>query len=149
LYDSREDTLNHIFQVHRFIWILISELQHKASYHDHSKLEEPEKPIFDQYTPRLKNTTYGSDEYKGYLNEMRKALDHHYKNNRHHPEHFSNGIRGMTLVDICEMLSDWTAATLRHDDGDIYESIKLNQTRFGYSDELMQIFINTVKEYFE
>lgn len=79
---------------------------------------------------------------------MGVALEHHYKNNRHHPEHFKNGIEGMTLVDLCEMISDWKAATLRHDDGDILKSIEMNQQRFGYTDELKQILINTVNEYF-
>lgn len=51
----------------------------------------------------------------------------------------------MNLVDIIEMLCDWKAATLRHADGDIYKSIEINQKRFGYSDELKSIFINTIK----
>jgi hypothetical protein len=42
------------------------------------------------------------------------------------------------------MLCDWKAATLRHDDGDIRRSIEINQERFGYSDELKQILINTL-----
>jgi hypothetical protein len=54
------------------------------------------------------------------------------------------GIRGMSLVDLTEMLCDWKAATLRHDDGDIRRSIEINQERFGYSDELKQILINTL-----
>jgi hypothetical protein len=49
-------------------------------------------------------------------------------------------------VDLVEMLMDWWAATKRHADGDIMESIEINQKRFGYSDELKSIFINTVKE---
>jgi hypothetical protein len=32
---------------------------------------------------------------------------------------------------------------LRHETGCIYKSIEINQKRFGYSDELKQIFINT------
>jgi hypothetical protein len=41
---------------------------------------------------------------------------------------------------------DWKAATLRHADGDILKSIEINQKRFGYSDDLKEIFKNTVKE---
>jgi len=54
----------------------------------------------------------------------------------------------MNLIDLCEMISDWKGATLRHNDGDILKSIELNQKRFSYSDELKQILINTVNEYF-
>lgn len=105
-----------------------------------------EKEIFDQFTPLLKNSTYGSEEYKKFLTEMKVGLDHHYENNSHHPEHFDNGIQGMSLFDLLEMLCDWKAATMRHADGDIHKSIEINQKRFGYSDELKKIFLNTLYE---
>ena len=54
----------------------------------------------------------------------------------------------MNLVDLIEMICDWTAATLRHDTGDIVKSIEINQKRFNYSDELKEIFLNTVELYF-
>jgi len=79
---------------------------------------------------------------------MKIALDHHYAENRHHPEHFENGIQEMNIVDICEMIADWKAASLRHADGDIMKSIEINQKRFEYSDELKSILINTVKQCF-
>ncbi len=107
-------------------------------------MEEPEVSVFDEYTHKLKNSTYGSEEYKQFLVEMKPALDHHYANNRHHPEHFEKGISDMDLIDIIEMICDWKAATERHDNGDIEKSIHLNQARFGYSDELKSILLNTV-----
>ena len=55
-------------------------------------------------------------------------------------------VRGMSLFDILEMLCDWDAATRRHQDGSILRSIEINQRRFGYSDELKQILLNTVAE---
>jgi hypothetical protein len=55
----------------------------------------------------------------------------------------------MTLIDLCEMIADWKAATLRHANGDIAKSLEINQKRFKYTDELKQILLNTVKEYFE
>ena len=148
MYDSREDTIKHKELVEKYVNKLINNLIVTGLCHDDSKLEEPEKLIFDKYTPRLSKSTYGSDEYKEFLKEMKVALDHHYANNRHHPEYYEDGIKGMTLVDLCEMIADWKAATLRHDDGDIHKSIELNQKRFGYSNELKQILINTVEEYF-
>jgi hypothetical protein len=62
-------------------------------------------------------------------------------------KNFENGIQGMNLVDLVEMICDWKAATLRHENGDIFKSIEMNQNRFGYSDELKQIFINTVNDF--
>ena len=61
---------------------------------DNSKLESPEKELFDEYTPKLKDCTYGSDEYKEFLKGLKVALDHHYANNSHHPEHYENGVNG-------------------------------------------------------
>lgn len=75
---------------------------------------------------------------------LKPAIDIHYKNNRHHPEHFANGIKDMTLLDLLEMLCDWKASSERHADGNIYRSIEINQSRFGYSDELKDILKNTV-----
>lgn len=51
----------------------------------------------------------------------------------------------MTLVDLIELLADWDAASKRHPDGSIMNSVIINQKRFGYSDELKQIFINTIE----
>jgi len=54
------------------------------------------------------------------------------------------GLHGMSLLGLTEMLCDWKAATLRHNDGDIRKSIEINQKRFGYSDELKAILLNTL-----
>jgi multimeric flavodoxin WrbA len=149
MYDSREDTIDHKQKVVYFIDKLIGSLFRKSVIHDDSKLESPEKEIFDKYTPMLKTCTYGGGMYKKYLQKMKVALKHHYANNSHHPEFYTDGIKGMTLVDLCEMIADWKAASMRHNDGDVLKSIELNQARFNYSDELKQILINTVEEYFE
>lgn len=139
----KKDTMDHINQVREFMMICITQLTERARIHDQSKLKSPELEIFTEYTPKLKNSTYGSEEYKDFLKGMGTALQHHYENNSHHPEHFENGIRGMNLLDVVEMFCDWKAATLRHADGDIYKSIDHNQKRFGYSDDLAEIFRNT------
>ena len=89
--------------------------------------------------------TDGSPEYNAMLAQLKPALDHHYQHNRHHPEHFKNGIKDMNLVDLVELICDWKAASLRHADGNIRKSIEKNQDRFGYSDELKQILMNTVE----
>lgn len=145
-YDSTQDTADHKQNVYDLLVMVAEELATRAVRHDLSKLQPVEKPIFDKFTPLLKGSTYGSDEYKGFLKEMKFALDHHYSVNRHHPEYFGDdGIQGMNLVDIIEMFCDWKAATMRHDDGNLMKSIDINQKRFGYSDELAAIFRNTVE----
>lgn len=146
MYDSREDTNQHIKAVQRFMAVAIMSLSERRQAHDASKLQSPEKEMFDEYTPMLRVLTYGSDEYKATLEKMGEALKHHYENNSHHPEHYANGIDGMSLLDLIEMFCDWQAASLRHENGDFVKSLEINKSRFGMSDQLYQIFLNTLKE---
>ena len=143
-YDSTNDTKEHITKVQENMEMFLMLLKFRAEIHDASKLKSPEKEIFDTVTPRLQKLTYGSEEYKASLAEMKPALEHHYANNPHHPEYHSNGINGMNLIDLVEMLCDWKAATERHDDGDISKSLEINQSRFQISDQLQSILQNTV-----
>ncbi|MDQ3540466.1 MAG: DUF5662 family protein [Chloroflexota bacterium] len=145
-YDSRPDTKAHIRRVHDLLMHCNNNIIQRARIHDNSKLEEPEKSVFDEVTPKLKAMTYGSDEYKASLAEMGEALTHHYAHNSHHPEHHKDGIEGMSLFDVVEMLMDWKAATERHTDGDIHRSIVQNAERFGYPPMLQSIFENTARE---
>lgn len=144
-YDSTVDTLLHIKRVQELLFTAIIELGKRSTVHDQSKLLSPEKEIFDEMTPKLAASTYGSDEYKTMLSELKPALDHHYQHNSHHPEHFENGVDGMTLFDLMEMFMDWKAASERHNNGDIYKSIKHNSVRFKLSDQIAQIFTNTAQ----
>ena len=143
--EVKNETLKHIKKVAYFLNKVTNELILRRRKHDQSKFSDEELPIFIEFTPKLRETTYGSDEYKEFLSKMKPALDHHYANNRHHPEYFESTISNMNLIDIIEMLCDWIAETERNEDGDIMKSIEINQKRFGYSDELKNIFINTVK----
>jgi hypothetical protein len=145
-YDSTQDTEKHIETVQGFLSDVIGDLAARQLIHDASKLQEPEKSTYDEFTPKLRGSTYGSDEYKGFLKDMGVALKHHYENNSHHPEHYPNGINGMSLLDVIEMLADWKAAGMRHADGDIQKSLEINKKRFGVSDQLAEILRNTVKE---
>ena len=139
------ETIKHIKNVQCFLKKIILLLEDRGLNHDSSKLKSPEIEIFNKFTPLLKNSTYGSEEYKQFLIDMKPAIDHHYVNNRHHPEHFCNGIDDMNLIDLIEMICDWKAAVMRHKDGDILKSIEINTTRFNLSQQLVKILINTVK----
>jgi len=140
-----QETLEHIDVVNRALSLFSIALIYRGINHDHSKLKEPELTTFIKYTPKLSDSTYRSNEYKQFLKEMKPTLEHHYRENRHHPEHFKNGIDGMNLIDLIEMICDWKAATLRHKDGDIKSSIEKNTKRFKISPQLKQILINTTE----
>ena len=148
--ENKFKTLRHIETVRNFLNAAVRELLRRGERHDQSKMQHPEVEVFEEYTAKLRECTYGSEEYKGFLKGMQVALDHHYDNNSHHPEHFKgpcvqSPLEQMTLIELLEMLCDWKAATLRHADGDIFKSIQINQERFGYSDEVRMILSNTAQ----
>lgn len=138
-------TMRHIERVRNLLNIVIRDLMSRAENHDQSKLESPEVEAFTEYTPKLAKCTYGSEEYKGFLEAIKPALDHHYANNTHHPEHFVNGVDDMSLLDLIEMFCDWKAAGERHNDGNLLKSIEINSKRFKLSKQLEDIFNNTAK----
>jgi len=141
--DSTKETLKHIKTVKLLCLWFANELMLRGIHHDQSKLESPEKEIFDEWTPKLSGVTYGSKEYKDMLKKMKPAIDHHQQNNKHHPEYHEGSINDMDLFDIVEMFLDWYAATLRHKDGHIYNSIHINEKRFDLDTQLSNIFHNT------
>jgi len=144
-YDSKADTLEHIHNVSRLLHECIALLLVRANEHDASKLRPPEKEAFDRVTPLLRDTTYGSPEYREHLQSIQPAIDHHNWVNEHHPEHWVHGIMGMSLIDLVEMLCDWKAASLRHADGDLRKSIEINRERFNMSPQLVRILLNTAE----
>lgn len=146
--ESKFKTMRHIETVRNYLNAVIRDLITRGERHDQTKLEPPEVEIFEIYTPKLRGCTYGSEEYRQNMKEMKVAIDHHNSMNRHHPEFFIDGMKSMNLLDLLEMICDWTAATMRHGDGDIRKSLELNQGRFGYSDEVKGLLLNTV-EYME
>jgi uncharacterized protein DUF5662 len=145
--DSTGETLKHSLRVGALMVDVIGELCERSVKHDVSKTEDFERETFDEFSPKLKTSTYGSDEYKGFLAAMKPALDHHYAANRHHPEHFADGVNGMTLVDLIEMLADWKAAGERHADGSLARSLEIQRDRFGLSDQLLKILENTARHF--
>ena len=146
-YDSTLDTATHINRVRFLLGQCAIRLLERGSRHDASKLEQPEKSTFDAVGNRLPVITYGGAEYGQSLSELKVALDHHYLHNSHHPEHYQNGIDGMSLFDLMEMLMDWKAASERHPGGmKIGRSIEISSQRFSVDEQLKKILVNTAKE---
>lgn len=142
---ARLGTIEHIAKVRQFVEEMAKQLQQRGFDHDRSKLSSPEVEVFDIITSRLRGLTYGSEEYKAVLREQKPAIEHHQKSNRHHPEYHADGVDGMNLIDLLEMICDWKAASMRHADGDIMKSIEINTERFGLTPQLASILRNTAE----
>ena len=65
--DSIKATMKHKEWVKDLMGTLIDDMVIRSIHHDDSKMEDPEKSLFDEYSPKLKDCTYGSDEYKEFL----------------------------------------------------------------------------------
>ena len=143
--ECRVETQKHIEKVRKYIRFITDRLTTRGVNHDASKLESPEVEMFAEYGDNLYKLTYDSIEYQKNLEVLKSALDHHYAYNRHHPQHFPNGIEDMTLIDIVEMIADWKAASERQHDGNLLVSIEKNAKRFNIDDQLKKILINTAK----
>ena len=102
--ECQVETQKHIENVRRYVRFMIDKLDIRGVKHDYSKLESPEVELFAEHTNQLAGMTYGSEEYHESLEQLKPALEHHYASNRHHPEHFLDGINDMTLIDIAESL---------------------------------------------
>ena len=143
LAESNLKTSQHIMEVGRNLNFFVKEILDRADVHDASKLEGEEVMDFARVTHKLEGMTYGSEEYDASRKELGPALEHHYANNRHHPEHFKRGVRDMNLVDLVEMFCDWLASSKRHNNGNIRKSIEKNSERFSMGPELTAIFERT------
>jgi hypothetical protein len=143
-YDSRIDTYQHIHLVGCNIHTMIAELLRRIEEHDQSKLVEPELSAFNDIVPNnLAIAEYGTEQYYSALRAQKEAIEHHYALNPHHPEHYEAGIAGMNLIDLLEMICDWQSAAQRKGNK-ARDSMDHNQTRFGFSDELKAILLNTL-----
>ena len=142
------ETHKHVAKVQGYMNKFAVDLINRGQIHDKSKFESPEVEIFGEHTEKLSSAVYGSPEYQECLDSVKPAITHHYAKNRHHPEHWPNGIEDMTLIDLVEMVGDWKAATERNKDGNIRKSIEINANKYNMSPQLKKIFDNTVREYF-
>lgn len=148
---SALNTVNEIFKhkksVKEKLNFLSEELADRAEHHDDSKLKKPEigwliemdkEPIFK----------YGTPEYFEKKKKWQKFFDHHYALNRHHPEHFIQGVQGMTLIDLCEYCCDIISYFAEMHPKQAIQTVEQQQSRFGFDEQLTQVLKNTLIDYF-
>ena len=143
--DFVKDLIQHKQWVAENMQVAANDLFQRAAIHDNSKFEPEEFELYDKAFPDLQKYAYGSPELIAVYEQLGPALQHHLKVNRHHPEYFENGINGMNLIDVLEMVCDWLAASNRSQTG-IAKGLEINKRRYGISDQLFEIIKNTVTD---
>jgi hypothetical protein len=139
---------HHKFTVLKIINPIIQDLIKRSEEHDNSKLTEDEFPDIIASSEELKKFPYGSPEYDEVRKKWQSGFEKHSKKNRHHIDHFENGIEGMTLVDLIELLADWKSATLRSPHPtNIWNAIRIGAEKYNIPPALIKILENTAKEY--
>lgn len=141
------DTMRHISQVRNLLNRVVAELLSRGEGHDQSKLESPEVELLTEARLRDEPCEFGSPRHKEVLANLQPYLgpffDHHYAHNRHHPQHFADGVAGMNLIDLVEFFADMASACQRSPNGNIRKSIAHNAPRFNMNPQLVRIFENT------
>ena len=94
----------------------------RCAVHDNSKFSDEEITAFTSLNEDISNLK----NPKAKLDEIKKRLiTIHWKNNRHHPEYFSD-INEMTEIDIMEMACDCHARSIEYST-DLLEFVEIRQ----------------------
>ena len=136
--NTQKEIQAHIENVRLNLAAFCEDLQKRAAVHDDSKLSEAELPIYEAVdaTPR---EAFGTPAYYERLGRLKPALDNHYRENDHHPEHYENGVSEMNLAALVEMFCDWRASSQ-----DMEKSVNHCCDRFDIPLMLRQIFLNSI-----
>lgn len=141
-YNYMQNLLDHKRLVGLYLQRVTTALFRRAVVHDYSKFAPDEFGPYAAALPRFEKSEYGSDEYKACCESIKPAIEHHFRENRHHPEHFPNGVNDMNLLDVVEMVCDWMAASQRVPGNTL--RLDLQKERFGIDDQLFGLISRTV-----
>lgn len=144
---TTEDISKHIARVQLKLESLILELNKRCMNHDASKLKEPEISLWERMDAE-ERYPYGSKEYFDKIERNKEVFNLHYQNNSHHPEHYFNGVLDMDLLDLIEMLCDWISYKENITYNEASSIVEEQGTRFGISADLLEVFKNTLANYF-
>lgn len=121
--------LRHHRQVSYLLRELARQLENRADLHDLSVLEldEFEGRVEIQHVAR--KYPYDSPEYRESIKDN-TSLQLHYSRNSHHPEHYPNGVDGMSFIDFIEMTIDWLGASRTYRNTSFEDGLKDQIRRF-------------------
>ena len=107
-------------------------LLRRAAKHDNSKLEDEELEALSKIAEdkdSLKDANEKLTDFK------KKAIELHWKNNRHHPEFFSD-VNNMDEIDILEIVCDWYARSMQYNTNLLEFCETRQENRFHFPEEM-------------
>lgn len=116
LMEAHVITRNHIARVNGLLTMFAEAIRKRGAQHDASKFDSAEMlPLarMQEIINREGHVPFGSPAYLERKKMLGPMLRHHYEHNSHHPEHYTDGVADMDLLDLCEMFFDWKAASER------------------------------------
>jgi len=147
------DTRKHQQAVAELLISFAKRLLDRATKHDASKLEEPERSHYIEpvYALNTGEVAYGSDRYKELTNQMGAGWEHHKFTNDHHIEFFepysvqtlNDPFRALDLFALVEMLADWIAASYRRGNNAV-DALKFLKEKHKMDEQLEAIIRNTL-----
>lgn len=140
-------TYKHIKRVNELLGEAAKELIRRGNVHDASKFSPEELGPLEEMQKVVDTegqVPYGSEEYKKRTAVLKPMIEHHYSLNSHHPEHYPNGIEGMNIFDVIEMVFDWKAASERGEESTV--NLTFSKERYNISDQLFSIIENTYQD---
>lgn len=117
----------------------------RAVEHDLSKLLAEEFDGFVAINRVAREHPYGSEEYKAAL-KNNDVINLHFSRNRHHPEFYENGVAGMGLLDMIEMVCDWKAASEVYGVTSFQDALRIQVGRFSLTEEQVWLINMIVEE---
>jgi hypothetical protein len=131
------------------IWLakFCAELAYRNATHDNSKYSEEEFGIQAACVDDFEKYEFNSPEELKLREKLLPGTTIHRKRNRHHPEHFENGIDGMNLIDLLEMIGDWKSASERVKGDSLRKSVPILKEKYNISPQLLKIIENTLKDF--
>ena len=139
-------TRKHIMRVQELMGDVACDIIRRGVEHDRSKFETVELEPLQKMQDLIDaegQAPYGSDEYKRRTALLGPMIEHHRANNSHHPEYYEDGIAGMSLLDLIEMICDWKAASERGEESAI--NLTHSIEHHGIDPQLAQILKNTAE----
>lgn len=123
------------------------ELLYRSSIHDLSKFSDDEFDVNAANVQDFGKFPFNSPQELELRERLAPAQKLHKKRNRHHPEHFEDGVDGMNLIDVLEMLVDWKASSSRYPGDSMRKSLNVCVERYNFSPQLVKILENTCKDF--